>query len=166
MYIYESHLGGFYSSEYPLEFDDLYCEECGDSDREIGEFSSAEELWDYIKPHDLACLDCDKAYHCENECELVDSDIPYSYDILYTMDFLKKEFDVEKRYVYLICEDKETKQIYTHFCEEKEWGDYHSLPNSFSLNEELDRKIAFSLISHIERLIEKPAFIKEIKPGH
>ena len=56
MYIYESHLGGMYSSEYPLDFDDLYCEECGDSDWEIGNFESAEELWDYIKPCDLACI--------------------------------------------------------------------------------------------------------------
>ena len=35
-YIYESHMGGLYISDEPLEYDDLYCEECGDSDRLIG----------------------------------------------------------------------------------------------------------------------------------
>ncbi len=31
-YFYESHLGGIYSSDYPLEHEDLYCDQCGDSD--------------------------------------------------------------------------------------------------------------------------------------
>ena len=32
MYIYESHMGGLYTSYEPLDYEDLYCEECGDSD--------------------------------------------------------------------------------------------------------------------------------------
>lgn len=40
MYIYESHLGGFYSSEFQLDYDRLYCDSCGDSDILVGEFDS------------------------------------------------------------------------------------------------------------------------------
>lgn len=33
LYIYESHLGGnLYVTTYEQDYDDLYCEECGDSD--------------------------------------------------------------------------------------------------------------------------------------
>ena len=32
MYIYEGHMGSLYVSDYILDYDDLYCEECGDSD--------------------------------------------------------------------------------------------------------------------------------------
>ena len=32
-YIYEDHLGGgYYVSEDELDYDELYCEQCGDSD--------------------------------------------------------------------------------------------------------------------------------------
>ena len=44
MYIYEGHMGGLYASEYSIPFDRLYCETCGDSDRELGYVSSVEEL--------------------------------------------------------------------------------------------------------------------------
>lgn len=36
LYIYESHLGWLYTSPYPFDDDILYCEECGDWDRELG----------------------------------------------------------------------------------------------------------------------------------
>ena len=38
MYIYENHLGGIYWSNSQLDYDDLYCDECGDSDSLIGEY--------------------------------------------------------------------------------------------------------------------------------
>ena len=43
MYIYENHLRGLYTSDLELNFDDLYCEECGDSDELIGEANTLEE---------------------------------------------------------------------------------------------------------------------------
>lgn len=49
MYIYEGHLGGLYTSEEPLEYEDLYCEECGDSDNLIGYAETKEEVWDLLK---------------------------------------------------------------------------------------------------------------------
>lgn len=44
MYIYESHMGGLYSSEYSIPFDRLYCDTCGDCDRELGDVNTVEEL--------------------------------------------------------------------------------------------------------------------------
>lgn len=36
MHVYESHLGGLYFSTEALDWDDLYCDECGDCDRHLG----------------------------------------------------------------------------------------------------------------------------------
>lgn len=48
MYLYESHMGGLYWSDYALDYDSLYCEECGDSDWEIGWFNSAIDVLKYM----------------------------------------------------------------------------------------------------------------------
>lgn len=49
MYIYEGHMGGLYASDEPLEYEDLYCEECGDSDWLIGYAETREEAWNLLK---------------------------------------------------------------------------------------------------------------------
>lgn len=51
MYLYESHLGGYYSSPEYLTDDELYCEECGDSDYIVGEYDENDktELWALLK---------------------------------------------------------------------------------------------------------------------
>ena len=49
MYIYQGHLGGLYTSDEPLDYDDLYCEECGDSDWLIGYAETREEAWNLLK---------------------------------------------------------------------------------------------------------------------
>ena len=49
MYIYEGHLGGLYTTEEQLEYEDLYCEECGDSDTLIGYAETKEEAWNLLK---------------------------------------------------------------------------------------------------------------------
>ena len=43
MYIYELHLGNLYTSIYELDYDELYCEQCGDSDWLIGYATTKEE---------------------------------------------------------------------------------------------------------------------------
>ena len=43
MYFYESHLGGIYYSEEALDYEYLYCEQCGDSDNELGYFETSDE---------------------------------------------------------------------------------------------------------------------------
>ena len=45
MYIYEGHMGGLYTSDEPLDYEDLYCEECGDSDWLIGYAETREDAW-------------------------------------------------------------------------------------------------------------------------
>lgn len=63
MYLYESHMGGTYLSNDLYDYDELYCETCGDSDYLIGEFEtikeyltlvneySSEELCTYLSEH-------------------------------------------------------------------------------------------------------------------
>lgn len=48
MYLYESHMGGIYTTEDRQSYDSLYCETCGDSDWELGEFDTLEEFWNLI----------------------------------------------------------------------------------------------------------------------
>ena len=49
MYLYESHMGGLYTSENELDYEYLYCEQCGDNDWLIGEYETIEEYWNLIK---------------------------------------------------------------------------------------------------------------------
>ena len=49
MYIYESHMGGLYTSDEPLDYEDLYCEECGDSDWLVGYAETREGAWNLLK---------------------------------------------------------------------------------------------------------------------
>lgn len=44
IYIYESHLGGIYTTDYELDYETLYCEQCGDSDQLIGTIGTVGEL--------------------------------------------------------------------------------------------------------------------------
>lgn len=48
-YLYESHMGGIYTDEDFLDFDDLYCETCGDSDYCMGSFNTLREFWELIR---------------------------------------------------------------------------------------------------------------------
>lgn len=168
MYIYENHMGGLYSSDYQLDFDDLYCEQCGDSDWELGNYETPEELWEDIKPYDLCCIGCKKEDICEEDCELVEESNYSSYDLLYNMSFLAGNFDIENyRYVYLICEDNKSKTIFSAFKPHgHKFGEYHSIPNSFSLNKDLDYKVAISLVPTTCELIKKPYKIKTIKKNN
>ena len=52
-YLYESHLGGLYTTDHKLDYDSLYCEQCGDSDWLIGPFETIKDFWELIKD------DCD-----------------------------------------------------------------------------------------------------------
>ena len=49
MYIYEGHLGSLYASDTYLDYEDLYCEECGDSDWCIGYATTREQAWELLK---------------------------------------------------------------------------------------------------------------------
>lgn len=49
MYIYQSHMGSLYTMDDMLDYDDLYCEICGDSDLLIGYAETRGEAWDLLK---------------------------------------------------------------------------------------------------------------------
>ena len=49
MYIYQGHLGSLYTSDEYLDYDDLYCEQCGDSDWLIGCATTRVEAWELLK---------------------------------------------------------------------------------------------------------------------
>lgn len=49
MYIYEGHLGHLYTSDTYLDYEDLYCEQCGDSDWCVGYATTKAEAWELLK---------------------------------------------------------------------------------------------------------------------
>jgi len=48
MYIYENHLGGLYATEDLLDYENLHCETCGDSDTLLGKANTREEFLSMI----------------------------------------------------------------------------------------------------------------------
>lgn len=48
-YLYESHLGGIYTEDEILDYDALYCEQCGDYDDYLGSFTTFQDFWNLIK---------------------------------------------------------------------------------------------------------------------
>lgn len=49
MYIYQSHMGGLFVSDEILDYEQTYCEECGDSDFLLGYAETREEAWNLLK---------------------------------------------------------------------------------------------------------------------
>lgn len=49
VYIYESHLGGLYVENEALDYDLLYCEECGDSDQLLFESDNIYDIAEFLK---------------------------------------------------------------------------------------------------------------------
>jgi hypothetical protein len=60
-YIYENHISGnCYTSEHELDYDDLYCETCGDSDWPVGYAATDERADEMIKRFEMEREgDCD-----------------------------------------------------------------------------------------------------------
>lgn len=48
-YLYEYHMGGLYTTDRYLDFDDLYCETCGDTDQFVVAFETLADFWDLVK---------------------------------------------------------------------------------------------------------------------
>ena len=154
-------MGGLYISEEPL--DSLYCEQCGDSDIEIGYFKDddIEGVWEVIKPSDLCCIDCKEKNICEGDCEKIPEDPGFfnNYTLLYCMKFFEENMSYKKgRYVYLLCVDKDTGNV---FVKVKHGG--HELLKSFCFKEELENKTAISLIPFSFDIVDYPKKIKIIK---
>ena len=74
-YLYESHMGGLFSTDDMLSPDECYCEECGDSDWLIGEYATLNDFWNLIK----------------DDCDINGSG---GYDLTYVYPIIVKEFDL------------------------------------------------------------------------
>ena len=162
-YLYESHMGGLYTSEEPLDYDYLYCEECCDSDHELGYFETAEEMWEVIQPENLECIGCteyEADLSCEEGCERLKPYNIHGYDLAYCMEFLEGFVEGKKTYVYLICRNARTRQVYVNFkLIGYKFGERHSIPKMFCFKPELENKIAVSLVPYVGTLKEKPKLV-------
>lgn len=75
MEVYESHMGGIYFDNEVLDYDDLYCEQCGDSDTHLGHADTWEELeamlvWEYEDEDEVYYkYDSEYIYSLKNEFE-------------------------------------------------------------------------------------------------
>ena len=49
MYVYEGHMGSLYISDEVLDYEDLHCDQCGDSDWLVGYADTREEAWELLK---------------------------------------------------------------------------------------------------------------------
>lgn len=98
MFIYENHLGGVYSEDIELYFDELYCEQCGDSDFLIGFASTREEAWELLKDvtntfDPSICESCDhsKDYdYCSCMCKAYQHSGGYDYE--YIQEFINENW--------------------------------------------------------------------------
>lgn len=82
VWVYELHLGGLATYDHPLTVEELYCEQCGDSDWTIGEFETLQDFLRYYANNIYVDDECDGGY-------LLDSvlyDIADSFDDSITLD--------------------------------------------------------------------------------
>lgn len=166
MYLYQSHLGGLYATDEPLEWENLYCEECGDSDSEIGfvEDGNPEALWNLIKPERLACIGCPKEPDCFEDCEETEP-TGTDFGLLYCMKFIEETAsDGRGTRVRLICRSAKDGKVHVGFKQNGyAFGERHSIPTSFCLNPELEEKIALCLIPFGADVKEGPRRIGEVR---
>lgn len=159
MYLYESHMGGLYTTAEQQDWEDLYCEECGDSDREIGTFENAKELWELVRPSSLACIGCGKSGECfepENCPDACGTGTDYS--LTYCMGLVSGFAEEgEGRTVSLICRNIETGRYFVNFKPKGYvFGESVALPESFCLLPELEEKTAYALIPAGCKPVRKP----------
>lgn len=49
LYLYDSHMGGLYLEDEELDYDDLYCEACNDSDEYLGVVNTISDIVELTK---------------------------------------------------------------------------------------------------------------------
>ena len=157
-YIYESHMGGLYCTDY--EDNDTYCEECGDSDWLLGTASTIEQAWELLK-NSTDTFDnsiCEKCPHnedydyCDEKCkENMNSG---GYSLSYIMRFLVENFECKKmHYIYLISRYVEDNDYVLVDCDVKggyKFGERHALPYNTSLFEEYVPMMARSITTMLD----------------
>ena len=138
MYFYESHLGGIYSSSSELDWEDLYCEECGDSDYYVGEADTAEELYSLLSNNG-------------------------SYDSLYINEIVSSEFGSPYE-ICIILKNHINNMIYANFkpsgCK---FGEKTELIQYPCLKEEDARNTAYEILRMVDVEAIDYSSLKEIK---
>lgn len=99
MYIYESHMGYFYTSNEHLSSKRRHCNSCGDYDFLIGEANTKREAWELLGPWsegfvESVCLDCENLKNPEH-CKSLCFEFKYTggYDRLYIAEFIEENFN-------------------------------------------------------------------------
>lgn len=82
VWVYESHLGGLYTDDHPVPVEYLYCEQCGDSDWNLGEFETLPDFLRYYANNIYVDDECDGGYSLNS----VLYDIADSFDDSITLD--------------------------------------------------------------------------------
>lgn len=144
-FIYEGHMGGLYCTDYRQNFEDLYCEQCGDSDWELGSAKTLAEAWNLLKDktdtfNESKCSTCshngDYDY-CDEQCEEYQHSGGYS--LPYIMEFLVENFECKNlHYIYLISKHVNNNNYILVDCDIKgfKFGEKHALPKSICPFEE------------------------------
>jgi hypothetical protein len=98
MYIYESHFGDLYATNKEIDWEDLYCEVCGDMDWPIGYASTRAEAWELLEDKtdmfdESLCEGCPHDFdddYCYYVCENYARSGAWSYD--YVQKFLNENW--------------------------------------------------------------------------
>lgn len=172
-HIYEGHMGNFFATNEKWDYDQLYCETCGDSDTYIGYAENAEEAWKLLRPHtntfdDSVCEGCehkDDYDYCEEHCKEYEKSFG-SYGVSYVMNFICEEFKPDNVHeIYLVCKkENHENYIFVNFKPMGHgFGEKHSLPYGVSLEPEFVDKTAKNLTMLLdeETKIVKPHIIKK-----
>ena len=110
MYIYEGHMGTLLASKEKLNYEQLYCEQCNDSDTFLGIANNRNELWELLKDKTSTfderkchnCIhdaNCDYDY-CDNHCE--DYQHYGGWDYGFVMKFIYDVFPDEDNNMYFV----------------------------------------------------------------
>lgn len=86
-YLYASHIGGLFSTDYMMSSEECYCEECGDSDWLIGEYETLKEFWNLVKD------DCDingsGGWNLQYVYPMIVEEFELPYEVVYENTYLK-----------------------------------------------------------------------------
>ena len=80
-YIYDSHIGGIYVSDEEFDHEDLYCEQCGDSDQLLGTFETLSDFWNVIK--DDCSINGSGGYSLQHVFPIICAEFDYPFDLYF-----------------------------------------------------------------------------------
>lgn len=158
-YIYQGHMGGLYCTDESQDWESLYCEQCGDSDWELGYAETMEDAWKLLKNETATfdyrkCLTCphDGDFdYCDENCE----EMQHSggYNLSYVMEFLFKNFECEHLHeIYLVSRHAEEEGWVLVNCSPRmsKFGEAHELPMQVCPFEEYVDMLAYSMTSILD----------------